>query len=298
MNIVDERGTTSFQDGNADLFERRNALRQELDTALEEPTTSRRQIRLLRRQIDDVTAQIVQFNMGLVRSYARRFSGAATREQRAEFESAGVLGLMRAIDSYDPACGAFGQWAFKPIQREILRSVRDSDHPNLNHSDFEKRPAILRAYRQLQGVDEAYQPSDEEVAVVAGVTVAQVRRVLAPPRLSSIHQPVGDEDSTELAEIVPSDEVGSESHVISKLALVALEQFGLGALDARELYVIVRRFGLDGEPTEKLAEIGESLALSREAVRQIESKALAKLQHPIVLRKLSKYTETRHLASA
>ena len=50
----------------------------------------------------------------------------------------------------------------------------------------------------------------------------------------------------------------------------------------------MRRFGLDGEPLEKLTEIGETLALSREAVRQIESKALAKLQHPIVLMRLSK----------
>lgn len=297
MNIVDDRGT-SFQDGNAQLFERRAALSRELAAVADDPVASSRHLRLLRRQFDNVTAQIVEFNMGLVRSYARRFCGAATRDQRNEFESAGVLGLMRAIDSYDPSCGAFGQWAFKPIQREILRAVRDSDHPNLNHSDFEKRPTILRAYRQLQGVDEAYQPSDEEVAAVAGVTVAQVRRVLAPPRLSSIHQSMGDEDSDDVADMLPSDEVGSESHVISKLALVALEQFGLGALDARELYVIVRRFGLDGEPAEKLAEIGESLALSREAIRQIESKALAKLQHPIVLRKLSRYTEVAQLVPA
>jgi DNA-directed RNA polymerase sigma subunit (sigma70/sigma32) len=49
------------------------------------------------------------------------------------------------------------------------------------------------------------------------------------------------------------------------------------------LYVIVRRFGLDGEPIEKLADIGNTLSLSREAVRQIEAKALAKLQHPLVL---------------
>lgn len=281
----------SFRDGNAVLFERRNELRAELDAACEELGERHRRVRRLRGRLDDVTAQIVEYNMGLVRSYTRRFSGAASADDRAEFESAGLLGLMRAIDSYDPDSGVFGQWAFKPIQREVLRSVRDVDHPNLNLGDFEKRPAILRAYRQLQGIDEAYQPSDDEVAAAAGVTAAQVRRVLAPPHLTSMHQPSGDDDSAELGDSIPSDDPGVESTVISKLALVALEQFGLKALDPRELYVIVRRFGLDGEPVDKLADIGQSLDLSREAVRQIESKALAKLQHPIVLRHLNKVAE-------
>lgn len=288
MTLIDENRTEQFRDGNTALFRRRAELRAELEEVSQREDVSRRKLRMLRRQFDDVTAQIVDYNMGLVRSYTRRFAGAASSEDRAEFESAGLLGLMRAIDSYDPDSGAFGQWAFKPIQREVLRSVRDVDHPNLNLGDFEKRPAILRAYRQLQGVDESYRPTEEEVAAAAGVTVAQARRVLAPAQLTSMHQPAGDAESVELGETIPSDDLGVEATVISKLALVALEQFGLKALDSRELYVIVRRFGLDGEPSEKLAEIGESLALSREAVRQIEAKALAKLQHPIVLRKLSR----------
>lgn len=277
-----------YRDGNVALFQKRIELRRELARLTDDPQAERvsqRRIRQLRRALDDVTAQIVSYNMGLVRSYTRRFTAAASAEDRADFESAGVLGLMRAIDSYDPECGAFGQWGFKPIQREVLRAVRDIDHPNLNLGDFEKRPAILRAYRQLQGVDESYRPSDEEVAAAAGVTAAQVRRVLAPPRLESVHRT--DEGETPIAETIESDEPSAEARVISKLMLSALETFGLKALDARELYVIVRRFGLDGEPPEKLAEIGETLALSREAVRLIEAKALAKLQHPIVLRKVN-----------
>jgi RNA polymerase sigma factor (sigma-70 family) len=241
---------------------------------------------MLRRRLDDVTSQIVSYNLGLVRSYTRRFKGMANASDREEFEAAGMLGLMRAVDTYNPECGTFGQWAFKPIQREVLRAVRDVDHSNLNHSDFEKRPAILRAFRELQGIDESYTPSDDEVAAAACVTVAQVRRVLAPPHVESMHQTTGDDD-TELADAIPTNEVGVDAQVLSRLTLGALETVGLRALDARELYVIARRFGLDGEPVEKLADIGDTLQLSREAVRQIESKALAKLQHPLVLRKLA-----------
>ena len=296
MPVIDERPTDHYRDGNDALFRRREDLRAELAAASERADVSRRSLRRLRRQLDDITAQIVEYNMGLVRSYTRRFGGTASSEDRAEFEAAGLLGLMRAVDSYDPDSGAFGQWAFKPIQREVLRCVRDVDHPNLNLGDFEKRPAILRAYRQLQGIDEAYRPSYEEVAVAAGVTVGQARRVLTPAVLTSLHQSTGEDGTGEVGDAIPSTDVDTEAVIITRLALEALQEFGLSALDSRELYVVVRRFGLDGEPPEKLAVIGESLGLSREAVRQIESKALAKLQHPIVLRKLNRAVERHVLA--
>lgn len=287
-------GTTgSFRDRNAELFGERNDLKAEL-TRLDErcavgngPTAAeKRRLRMLRRRLDDVTGTIVSYNMGLVRSYTRRFTSTASTDDRREFESAGTLGLMRAVDSYDPRSGAFGQWAFKPIQREVLRSVRDVDHANLSLGDFEKRPAILRAYRQLKSVDDSYEPSAEEVAAAADVPPAQARRVLNPPTVESMQQPVGDDD-TRLGDTIESDGPDAEALVLSKITLAALEQFGLPVMDARELHVIVRRFGLDGEPVEKLADIGVALGLSREAVRQIESKALAKLQHPLILGKLA-----------
>src|SRR5690606_32154486 len=250
MTTAAHGSTPDFRDSNVALFQQRAELRRELEalTAEGDEQASRRRMRMLRRAIDDVTAQIVSTNMGLVRSYTRRFGAAASAEDRADFESAGLLGLMRAVDSYDPESGAFGQWAFKPIQREVLRAVRDIDHPNLNLGDFEKRPAILRAYRQLQGVDESYTPTDAEVAAAAGVTVAQVRRVLQAPRLESVQRT--EDGETSLADTIESPEPTAEARVISKMMLTALETFGLKALDARELYVIVRRFGLDGEPVE------------------------------------------------
>ncbi|HWL44730.1 MAG TPA: sigma-70 family RNA polymerase sigma factor [Ilumatobacter sp.] len=284
-----EQAGDDYRDANTTLFQRRRELKAELDgiaTRDPEDPSVRRRVRILRRRLDDVTSQIVTLNMGLVRSYTRRFGGAASADHRAEFEAAGMLGLMRAINSFDPESGAFGQWAFKPIQREVLKSVRDTDHPNLNIGDFEKRPAILKAFRQLQGVDASYTPSDAEVAAAAGVTVGQVRRVLAPPRLESMDQPAHDDTDSVVSDTIASNEPSAEDHLVSKLTLHALETFGLKALNPRELYVIVRRFGLDGEPADRLADIGDTLALSREAVRQIEAKALAKLQHPIVLRKL------------
>lgn len=277
-----------FVDGNSALFQRRRELQQQL-AELDEEIAGNRVVHRLRRSIEDVTAEIVQFNLGLVRSYCKRFTANSTRDDSADFEAAGLLGLMRAIDSFDPEQGRFGQWAFKPIQREVLRAVRDADHPNVNLGDFERRPEILRAFRHLQGEDDRYNPTYAEVATVVGATIDQVRRVLVPPKLESVDQAASEQNDVTLGDTIESTSPGPETVVVSSMMLSALRTHGLAALDPRELFVIVRRFGLDGEPPEKLAGIGETLGLSREAVRQIEAKAVAKIQHPMVLRKIQRH---------
>jgi RNA polymerase sigma factor (sigma-70 family) len=274
---------TDFEHGNTSLFGRRLELLRSLECALErdEAVAARR----LRRQLDDVTAEIVAFNLGLVRSYCKRFAARASADDAAEFEAAGLLGLMRAIASFEPTLGRFGSWAFKPIQREVLRAVRSVDHPNLNLTDFERRPEILAAKRRLELGDSTRVAGAAEVAAAVGVTLEQVRRVLHPPELTPIEAPA-NESSTTSYEQLRSADAEPEDRVISQMTLTALRTHGLAALDARELFVVVRRFGLDNEPVATLAEIAGSLALSREAVRQIESKALAKIRHPLVLRKI------------
>lgn len=276
---------TDYVDGNSVLFQRRRELQRQL-AEMDETVVGSRAMARVRRAIEDVTAEIVRFNLGLVRSYCKRFTANSSRDDSADFEAAGLLGLMRAIDSFDPSQGRFGQWAFKPIQREVLRAVRDADHPNVNLGDFERRPEILRAFRHLQGEDDRYTPSYAEVASVVGATVDQVRRVLAPPKLESVDHAASEQSDMTVGDTVESATPGPESVVVSSMMLSALRTYGLAALDPRELFVVVRRFGLDGEPAEKLAGIGETLGLSREAVRQIEARAVGKIQHPLVLRKI------------
>ncbi|MBC6458090.1 sigma-70 family RNA polymerase sigma factor [Actinomadura sp. HBU206391] len=295
MNIVQLAGggrpaAEDFRTRNNEHFARRKELQEQLTVlraradAGELDMLSELALRRAERELEDVTYEILNVNFGLVRKYVAMFT-SRSNEHIEDFESAGKVGLLWAISSYDPERGPFAGWAFKPIQREVLRAVRDADHPNLNPGDFEKRPAILaaeRAFLEEAGPDAPVDHAD--VARRAGVTEAQVRRVLDAPRLDSLHAPAPGEGEYE----VPWDErladpsPGVEEEVLLRFDLRAVSGRGLSNLAPRERYVLTRRFGLDGEPEQSLRVIGERLGLSREGVRQIQQKALAKLAERIV----------------
>lgn len=286
-----ERPTADeFRTRNDELFARRHGLQERL-TALraradtgELDMLSELVLRRVEREFDDLTLEIMIANFGLVRRYVTMFTSKSS-EHIEDFESAGKVGLLWAIASYDPNRGPFASWAFKPIQREVLRAVRDADHPNLNPGDFEKRPAILaaeRAFLEEAGPDAPVDHAD--IARRAGVTEAQVRRVLDAPRLDSLHTVAGGsgEDDVAWEDRLPDASPSIEDEVLLRFDLRALSSRGLPLLDPRERYVLTRRFGLDGEPEQALRVIGERLGLSREGVRQIQQKALAKLLQPVV----------------
>jgi RNA polymerase primary sigma factor/RNA polymerase nonessential primary-like sigma factor len=283
----------AFNARNIELFTRMNELNGTITPLLAKELVAPRdavEIRALRRltrQLDAVMTDIVQTNYGLVRGYVRRFTSNTSAEDSQDFENAGVVGLMRAIATYDINKGKFGQWAFKPIQREVLRAVRDADHPNMNPGDFEKRADILKAVKKLvKDHGDDYKYTHEEVSALSGTSLEQVGRVLNAPRLDSLAQPIGDAAGTTLGDTIEDPHEDLEDAVMARISITALENYGLVVLDPRELFVVVRRFGLDGEPRQRLSAIGEILGLSREAVRQVEAKAIAKIQHPSVLRSL------------
>ncbi|MFB4319811.1 sigma-70 family RNA polymerase sigma factor [Actinomadura sp. 21ATH] len=277
-----------FRARNGELFARRKELLEQI-TALRDlldagDPDARLEPALRRAEhaLEDVTHEIVQTNLGLVRRYVAMFTSASS-EHVEDFESAGKVGLLWAISSYDPARGSFAHWAFKPIQREVLRAVRDADHPNLVPGDFEKRPAILAAERACLEEAGPDAPVDHAaVAKRAGVTEAQVRRVLNPPRLETLHATGGDpgEEVMSWEDWLADTSPSTEDRVLLRLDLSAIGD-DLPNLDPREQYVLARRFGLDGEPEQSLRVIGQRLGLSREGVRLIERKALAKLGETI-----------------
>lgn len=298
MSITDTASGTAttsqeYNDRNQELFARRLELLgtiKKLESKKKQTDDLRFEVERLKRQLSDADTAIIELNYGLVLNYVRKFTSTTSREDSRDFEGAAVLGLMRAISTYDPTRGSkFSTWAYKPIQRECLKAVRDADFKQLNPGDFEKRPEILRAYKALQDGDESVQPKLEDVARLAQTSLDTVKRVINAPVLESLARPVGDDGKTYLSDMLEDSEAAVDDQVISAQEITDLETFGLSCLDDRELFVITRRFGLDGEPAQRLSAIGTMLGLSREAVRQIEAKALSKLNHPVVRRKLVRH---------
>jgi RNA polymerase sigma factor (sigma-70 family) len=285
--------SADYNDRNQELFRRRNellALIASMEAKRRRSRSAEDELRRARFQLDTVTNDIVSFNYGLVLNYTRKFTSTTSKDDSADFEAAGVVGLMRAVKSYDAKWGTkFSTWAYKPIQREILKAVRDADFKQLNPGDFEKRPEILRAVKALQKGNEEFIPTFEAVAAEAGATLDAVKRILNAPVIESLSAPMGEDGDSSLTDLIEDPSAGVEDTALARQEILDLEQFGLSCLDERELFVIGRRFGLDGEPPQRLSAIGTLLGLSREAVRQVEAKALSKLLHPVTRRRLVRH---------
>lgn len=294
LPVVSMSGT-EYNLRNQELFSLRAQTVKDLGALTKKPSKSAavaRKVNKLRKDLEKIDTKIVMLNYGLVINYVKKFTASSTRDDSRDFEGAAVVGLMRAINSYDPKYGSkFSTWAYKPIQRECLKAVRDADFKQLNPGDFEKRPDILRAAKKVELASKSPAGFIDYAAIAkeSGASIEAIKRVLHSPALDSLSRPLGDEGEGDLGETVVDPGSTVEDLVLNKQEVTSLERYGLSSLDDREMYVIVRRYGLDGDPVQRLSAIGSHLKLSREAVRQIEAKALSKLNHPVVRRKLVRY---------
>lgn len=292
LPIVSMSGT-EYNTENQKLFAQRLLLSTSLEKLTKKPSQAasvKRKVAQIRRDLERVDASIITLNYGLVINYVKKFTASSSRDDSKDFEGAAVVGLMRAVSTYNPKYGSkFSTWAYKPIQRECLKAVREADFKQINPGDFEKRPDILKAAKKVALTNKSFTIDYQAIATISGASVDAVKRVLHAPVIESMSKPLGTEGDGELSDTIIDTSTSVEDTVLNAQQVVSLENYGLASLDEREFFVICRRFGLDGEPSQRLSAIGNLLKLSREAVRQIESKALSKLNHPVVRRKLVRY---------
>lgn len=286
------RSGSEYGELNKELFAQRNHIHDQLQELEDQPSHGPAEVREKKRlesELDLIKYRLVKLNQGLVGEYCRQFS-THSPHLADDFFAAGYVGLMSAVNSYDLDKGAsFSHWAYRMIQREVLTEVRRLDHPTIGQSDFEKRQAILKVQHELEVENPDRVITEYEVAKKVGVSAAQARRVMSPTRVLSIDKPTetGDSESTaELVESIPNKEESTESQVIDHMDNAALAIIAREVLTPREHFVIVRRFGLDGEPAQTLASVGELLKLSRESVRNVQVGALEKLSSPSVAERL------------
>jgi len=261
---------------------------------LEEPTVLHKRVEIVKKRFaeyEEAKRALSGGNLRLVVSIAKKYRNRGL--SFLDLIQEGNTGLMRAVDKYEYRRGyKFSTYATWWIRQAITRAIADQARTIRIPVHMIETMSKLRNVSKKLLQEMGREPTIEETARAAGITIEETRRVLKISRHPiSLDRPVGESEDSYFGDFIEDDTAESPVSAATQEMLKDKIEQVLKTLTYREREIIKLRYGLGDGYTYTLEEVGRIFKVTRERVRQIEAKAVRKLQHPVRSRQLEGFLD-------